>query len=196
MAPASSRHGGDAVIDEVRSTLASLRAGAGRRRQRRRLEAGGDDIRIHPSVEIRSPSRLTLGSEVVVDCGVVLHCGGMPWSGYAGGISIGSKSYIGPNSVLFGAGCIEIGESVLVAPGVVITSQEHQQGHRADMRDQPVELDRIVIERNVWIGANATILPGVRLGHGSIVGAGAVVTQNVPAMTVVLGVPARVARER
>jgi galactoside O-acetyltransferase len=53
-----------------------------------------------------------------------------------------------------------------------------------------------VIERNVWIGANATILPGVRVGHGSVVGAGAVVARDVPPLSVVLGVPARVARER
>jgi acetyltransferase-like isoleucine patch superfamily enzyme len=54
----------------------------------------------------------------------------------------------------------------------------------------------VVIERDVWIGANATILPGVRLGAGSVVGAGAVVTRGVPPRTVVLGVPAEVARER
>jgi acetyltransferase-like isoleucine patch superfamily enzyme len=48
----------------------------------------------------------------------------------------------------------------------------------------------------VWIGAHATILPGVRLGRGCVVGAGAVVTKDVPPMTVVVGVPAQVARER
>ena len=53
-----------------------------------------------------------------------------------------------------------------------------------------------MLERDVWIGANATILPGVRLGSGCIVGAGAVVTQDVPSRAIALGVPARVTRER
>ena len=65
-----------------------------------------------------------------------------------------------------------------------------------DIREQPLQFARVVIERNVWIGANATVLPGVRLGEGAIVGAGAVVTSDVPPGTLVLGVPARVIRER
>lgn len=184
------------MIADIRDAVASTRGAVERLRIRRHLSASASGIQIHRTVEVRSPDRLTLGSEVVIDSGVVLHCGGMAWSGYAGGIAIASKSYIGPNSVLFGAGFIEISDSVLISPGVVITSQQHDHGRGADMRDQPIALDTIVIERDVWIGANATILPGVRLGHGSIVGAGAVVTHDIPAMTVALGVPARVAHER
>ena len=52
-----------------------------------------------------------------------------------------------------------------------------------------------VIEDNVWIGINSTILPGVRIGYGAIVGAGSVVTKDVPAMTIVAGNPARIIKE-
>jgi acetyltransferase-like isoleucine patch superfamily enzyme len=148
-------------------------------------------------VEVRSPERLALAREVLVDSGVLLHCGGMEWSGGSGGISIGARSYIGPNSVLFGAGGIEIGEEVSISPGVVITSHQHTFESREEpIRSQPLQFERVKIERNVWIGANATVLPGVTLSEGCIVGAGATVTRDVPSGAVVLGTPARVARER
>ena len=128
---------------------------------------------------------------------MLLHCGGQEWSGGEGRISIGPNTYIGPTSVLFGAGGIEIGEGALISPAVVITSQQHSFEDRdTDIRDQPLRFAPVTIERDVWIGANATILPGVRLGHGCVVGAGAVVAKDVPPMTVVVGVPAQVARER
>lgn len=148
-------------------------------------------------MEIRSPHRLVIGSGSFIDAGVLLHCGGMEWSPSDGGVWIGSDCYIGPNSVLFGAAGIEIDDSVLISPGVVITSHQHTFA-RADtaIRRQPLRFGRVAIERDVWIGANATILPGVRLSEGSIVGAGAVVTGDVPAGKIVVGVPARVVRER
>jgi acetyltransferase-like isoleucine patch superfamily enzyme len=134
---------------------------------------------------------------VFVDCGVVLHCGGQAWSDGKGRIAIGANTYIGPQSVLFGAGGIEIHDAVLISPGVVITSQQHGiDMPGTDIRDQPLRFGPITIERDVWIGANATILPGVRLGEGCVIGAGAVVTGDVPARSVALGVPARVTRER
>ncbi len=185
------------MIDRLRALVASVRHLAGRERMICQLQARGDRIRLERTVDVRSPDRLLLGSEVFVDRGVVLHCGGMEWSSPGGGIAIGARTYIGPNCVLFGAGGIEIGDGVLISPGVVITSHQHTfEAVDAEMRAQPIEFGRVVIERNVWIGANATILPGMRLGEGSIVGAGAVVTRDVPVRATVLGVPARVVRER
>jgi acetyltransferase-like isoleucine patch superfamily enzyme len=174
-----------------------LRALVADRRSRSELLSRSPGSRIARGVEIRSIERLTLGSAVVIDSGVMLHCGGMEWSPPDGGISIGARSYIGPNSVLFGAGGIELGEAVQVSPGVVITSHQHTfKRSVVDIRDQPIEFAKVVVERDVWIGANATILPGVRIGAGTIVGAGAVVTGDLPPQAVALGVPARVRRER
>jgi acetyltransferase-like isoleucine patch superfamily enzyme len=179
------------------SLAAAIKDLAGRDRLRRRLEASGPGVRLHPSVDVRAPDRLTLARGVFVDYGVVLHCGGQEWSAGEGRIEIGANTYIGPQSVLFGAGGIEIGDAVLISPGVVITSQQHSfESREADIRDQPLRFAPITIERDVWIGANATILPGVHLGRGSVIGAGAVVADDVPPMTVALGIPARVARER
>jgi acetyltransferase-like isoleucine patch superfamily enzyme len=185
------------MAGRLASALAMARDMAGRDRLRRGLEAGAPGVRLHPSVDVRAPDRLELSAGVFVDAGVVLHCGGQEWSGGEGRIAIGANTYVGPNSVLFGAGGIEIGDAVLISPGVVITSQQHSfESPDSDIRDQPLRFGPIVIERDVWVGSNATILPGVRLGQGCVVGAGAVVAKDVPPMTLVVGVPARVARER
>jgi acetyltransferase-like isoleucine patch superfamily enzyme len=181
----------------ISSLVAETRAYAGRRRTREQLLASATGIRIDPTVHIRSPDRLTIGARSFIDAGVVLHCCGMDWSPDDGGITVGADSYIGPNSVLFGAAGIEIGDSVLISPGVVITSHQHTfERADAQIRDQPLQFTRVVIERDVWIGANATILPGVRLAEGCVVGAGAVVRHDVAARTVVVGVPARSIRDR
>lgn len=177
--------------------LTLLRSELGEHRARRQMLARNPGAIIHRSVLVRSPDRLTIGSASSVEANTVLHCGGMDWSPESGHIAIGKHSYIGPNCVLFGAAGIDIADSVLVGPGVVITSHQHTFADRVrEIREQPIDFAPVVIERNTWLGANATILPGVRIGAGSIVGAGAVVTRDVAANTVVHGVPARVQRER
>ncbi|MEK6303072.1 MAG: acyltransferase [Acidobacteriota bacterium] len=166
------------------------------RRLRTILLKQNSGLSLGKRVEIRSPDRLRLGKDVMIDSGVLLHCGGMEWSGGEGGILIGDATYVGPNSVLFGAGGIEIGGSVLISPGVVITSHQHTFAQRdLPIRLQPSEFAPVLIEDNVWIGSNATILPGVRIEKGSVIGAGAVVTHNVPAGSLYVGVPARFLRE-
>jgi acetyltransferase-like isoleucine patch superfamily enzyme len=120
----------------------------------------------------------------------------MEWSGGRGGITIGDDTYVGPKAVLFGAGGIDLGGQVLISPGVVITSHQHSFT-RVDQAigEQPVEFAAVVIEDNVWIGSNATILPGVNIGTGTVVGAGAVVTRSLPRRVLSAGVPARVVRD-
>jgi acetyltransferase-like isoleucine patch superfamily enzyme len=185
------------VIGRAQNLLRAGREAAGRAGVNRALESRGTGIRIDRSVEVRSPDRLTLGAHVFIDRAVLLHCGGMDWSVPDAGISLGAHTYVGPNCVLFGGGGIEVGDCVLIAPGVVITSHQHTFDRvDRDIREQPLHFGRIVIERDVWIGANATVLPGVRIGTGTVVGAGAVVSRDLPAGTVALGIPARPVRER
>ena len=169
---------------------------AGERRLRNRLIHENEGLHLGKGVEVRSPERLRLGKGVMIDSYVLLHCGGMDWSGGKGEILIGDHSYIGPGSVLFGAGGISIGVGVLISPGVVITSHQHTfSSHDVPIREQSSEFAPVVIEDNVWLGSNVTVLPGVTIKGGSVIGAGAVVTKNIPARSLCLGVPARVVRE-
>jgi Acetyltransferase (isoleucine patch superfamily) len=80
---------------------------------------------------------------------------------------------------------------------VIITTQGHffQKTDRF-MKDQPTLVAKIVIEDDVWIGANATILPGVKVGRGSVIGAGSVVNKDIPEYSLAVGVPAKVIRNR
>jgi galactoside O-acetyltransferase len=88
---------------------------------------------------------------------------------------------------------IRIGDGVMIAPGVTLTTTGHpvHPDRRADFGrfSEP-----IVIEDKVWIGSNVVVLPGVRVGYGSVIGAGSVVSRDVPPMVVALGAPCRVLR--
>lgn len=90
-------------------------------------------------------------------------------------------------------------ENVSIAPGVVFVPYSMPNNSKK-MQAMPyiaeklVKREKIVVESDVWIGAHVTILPGVRIGECSIIGSGAVVTQDVPAYSIVAGVPAKVIR--
>lgn len=102
-------------------------------------------------------------------------------------LSVGSDVDIGEFVVLRASGGLVIGSRVLVAASAVVTTRGHRLAHP---RWMTVEDGPVVIEDDVWVGAGATVLPGVTLGKGSVVAAGAVVTKSVPSFTVVGGVPA------
>lgn len=104
-------------------------------------------------------------------------------------LSLGTEVDIGEFVVLRASGGLRIGDRVLVAAHAVITTRGHPDDapRWGKVVDAPV-----VIEDDVWVGAASVILPGVVVGRGAIVAAGAVVTSAVEPYTVVAGVPARV----
>jgi maltose O-acetyltransferase len=109
-------------------------------------------------------------------------------------ITIGNGTIIGERATLDGRkqlpnsnGGLEIGNQVDIASEVMIWTSEH---NLADPFMAPIE-EKVVIEDYVFIGPRAIILPGVTIGRGAVVAAGAVVSKNVPANTVVGGVPAK-----
>lgn len=108
---------------------------------------------------------------------------------YGKPVVIGERCFIQQCCTFFGRGGIEIGNDVFIGPKVNLITINHDP----DPDNRSATYGRkIVIEDKVWIGINSTILPGVRIGYGAIVGAGSVVTKDVEPMTVVAGNPARV----
>jgi len=112
-------------------------------------------------------------------------------------ISIGDYSGIGENSILGQDEEIRIGNNVLIGPHLMIFTQNHNFGDRNKLiREQGATRKPVIIEDDVWIGARVILLPGVTLGRGSVVAAGAVVTKSVPPFSVIGGVPARIIGNR
>jgi maltose O-acetyltransferase len=112
---------------------------------------------------------------------------------YGFNISLGDEAFINAGCTILDTAPVAIGARTLLGPGVQIYCAEHHKD--AEERAAGLEIARpVAIGSDVWIGGAAIILAGVRIGDGAIVGAGAVVTRDVPAGTTVVGNPARPVR--
>lgn len=102
-------------------------------------------------------------------------------------VTLGRHVFINHSLTVMARGRVEIGDEVMIGPGVSLLTANH------DLKDHQVLLcGKITIEKNAWIGAKAIILPGVTVGENAVIAAGAVVTKDVAANTVVGGNPARI----
>ncbi|QJW90763.1 sugar O-acetyltransferase [Spirosoma taeanense] len=106
-------------------------------------------------------------------------------------LKIGRNVFINHACSLLDIGGITIEDDVQIGPRVNLTSENHplDPGDRQTLIPRP-----IVVKRNAWIGAGATVLPGVTIGENAVVAAGAIVSRDVPANTVVAGIPAKVVK--
>lgn len=166
--------GYDALINDIFSTMETAQklAGVSIRDQKRVHELMGD-ILGKPL-----PESTTLLPPLYID--------------YGKPVTIGEDCFIQQCCTFFGRGGITIGNGVFIGPKVNLITINHDVN--PDNRSATYGR-RIVIEDKVWIGINSTILPGVRIGHGAIIGAQSVVTHDVPPMTIVAGNPARIIKK-
>ena len=114
-----------------------------------------------------------------------------------GKLIIGEHSYIGSYSVIGVNEQISIGKNVMIADGATIRDTDHQIA-RTDipMQYQGMTSQPVVIEDDVWLGHGVSILRGVKIGKGSVIAAGAVVTQNIPPGVIAGGIPAKILKYR
>lgn len=111
---------------------------------------------------------------------------------YGKNTKIGKNVFINFDCVFLDLGGITIEDNVLIAPKVSILSE----GHPTDPKNrQSLVPGHIHIKKNVWIGANTTILPGVTVGENAVIASGAVVSKDVPANTIVGGIPAKIIKK-
>lgn len=111
---------------------------------------------------------------------------------YGKPVTIGKRCFIQQCCTFFGRGGIEIGDDVFIGPkcNLITINHDVNPDNRSATYGKPIK-----IEEKVWLGINVTVLPGVTLGYGCIVGANSVVTKDVPPMTIVAGNPARIIKK-
>ncbi|AWG32045.1 DapH/DapD/GlmU-related protein [Burkholderia cenocepacia] len=108
------------------------------------------------------------------------------------GMKLGRNVFVNQNCTFYDLGGLEIGDDVMIGPNVGLITSGHPV--EPSRRRDGVIAKPIVIERNVWIGAGATIIGGVTIGENAVVAAAAVVTRDVPPNTLVGGNPAKIIR--
>lgn len=155
-----------------------------------RFRTVGANLVIGRSVKLHNAGQIELGDHVAIYDGVYLNA--------ESEIVIGSGSHIDVYTSIYGHGGVEIGNNCAIAAGVRIYSQSnsHGLGTHVNIVDQPRVYKKVIIGSDVWIGANAIILPGVVIESHSVIGAGAVVTSNIPSSSIAVGIPARVISSR
>jgi len=155
------------------------------------FESIGKNVVFETGVLVFHPKNISLGNNIYVGHYTIL-------KGYhKNTLIIGNNVWIGQGCFFHSAGGIKIGNDVGIGPGVKIVTS----AHKLDEIDKPIlnstiAFAPVVIEDNCDIGIGAILLAGVRIGRGAQVGAGAVVTANVPDYAIVAGVPAKIIRKR
>ena len=144
---------------------------------------------IHHSVRMDTPPyrKFWLGDYSVVESFACIN-------NAVGDVIIGDHTRIGLHNTIIGP--ITIGSHVNLAQGITITALNHNFDDSEKRIDQQgISTKEVVLEDDIWVGANAVILPGVTIGKHAVVAAGAIVTKDVPPHSLVAGVPAKVIRQ-
>ena len=168
---------------------------------------------IHPSAVVEHFGAVSIPASTIIEPLAVLYVG------EKGRLELGEMNIIYPGATIridqgwmttgeevsFGPGChiyepragLRIGDQCMIGGGVLICGVNHGHALKSvPMREQVAEAATIILGNDVWLGMGAIVLPGVTIGDGAIVAAGAVVTGDVPAGAVVSGIPARIRRTR
>ena len=144
---------------------------------------------IHHSVRMDTPPyrKFWLGDYSVVESFACIN-------NAVGDVIIGNHTRIGLHNTIIGP--VTIGSHVNLAQGITITALNHNFDDSEKRIDQQgISTKEVVLEDDIWVGANAVILPGVTIGKHAVVAAGAIVTKDVPPHSLVAGVPAKVIRQ-
>ena len=155
------------------------------------LASRGEHVIFEAGVCIWHPENVHLGENVYLGHGALLK------GYYKGTLRIGDDTWIGQGVFIHSAGDVTIGHRVGMGPYVkILTSAHGEAGREVPILAAPLSFSPVIIEDDSDIGVGAIILPGVTIGRGAQIGAGAVVTRDVPPYAIAAGNPARVLRFR
>lgn len=150
----------------------------------------GDEVYLFRNVKINACDdncRIVLGDRVALERGVDIGCAGDNCT-----IEVGDNTFIGPYTCIGGPGNVKIGKHCLIAAHTGIVANNHVFSDPVQtIRNQGLTKKGIEIGDDCWLGYGVKILDGVTIGRGSVIGAGAVVTKDLPPYSIAVGVPAR-----
>lgn len=150
----------------------------------------GCDIRPGFHLVLAPGARLVIGTRCILDRDMIIEC--------RGNLEIGARTIFGHHCTLGVVDSLVIGPDCLIAEMVAIRDHDHRFDGPLDVpiREQGTASAPVRIGRNVWLAGKVTVLKGVTIGDNAVIGASAVVTKDIPANAVAVGIPARVIRSR
>ena len=149
----------------------------------------GCDIRTGLRLKLAPQGRFRVGENCVIERDATIECIGI--------LDVGARSIFGHHCTLAAKESVVIGEDCLIAEMVSIRDHDHRfEDFEIPIREQGASCAPIRIGSNVWLAARVVVMKGVTIGDGAIVGAGAVVTRDIPSGAIAVGVPARVIKMR
>ena len=181
------------------------------------LGRSGRGVIFGTNIVLRHPKKISIGDNVIIDDNVMIDAKGLDNKGIilenevfvgrnsilsckGGNIVLRARVNIGFNCEVYSSSTVEIGADTLLAAYTYIVGGG---SYKLDRKDIPISKQPdfvgkggIFIEEGGWIGAHCVILDGVRIGNGSVIAAGSVVNKEVPSMSIVAGVPAKIIKER
>lgn len=156
-----------------------------------KLSKCGKNVIIEDGVRIFYPENIEIGDNVYIGHDTILK------GYYNSKLIIGSNTWIGQQCFIHGAGGVTIGENVGIGPCVKIHAARHKEiGTDTPILFSGLEFLEIKIEDDCNIGIGAVILPGVKIGKGSKIGANAVVNKSIAEYSIAVGVPAKIIKTR
>ena len=140
----------------------------------------------------RNYTAIAIGANCALDRGVTLLCSGA--ASERPKIRILANTYINRNTIIDAFSAIQIGRDCAIGPNCYLTDHDHGLESDLPPLQQPMIARKTMIGDRVWLGANVTVLKGVQIGSDAVVGAGSVVTKDIPSNAIAVGVPARILR--
>ena len=157
---------------------------------------GNNVILAYPFI-LGEPESISIGEGTTILANARLQVYNYLLGGRNAGIEIGSNCYITHRFCVLAGAKVSIGDNVLIASDVTITSENHSFNpeEKIPYMDQKLNCAPVVVGEGTWIGQGVIILPGVTIGERCVIGAGAVVTKDIPSHTVSVGNPAKVIKK-
>lgn len=148
----------------------------------------GKNVKFEDYAEIHGLcERLVFGDNVTISRGVMIRPSSYYGNDYGKGLVMGDNSSIGPHGYVGCSGKITIGKNVMFGPKCSLFAENHVfSDTESSIKSQGVQQKGITVEDDCWIGSNVIILDGVTIGRGSVIGAGTLVTKDIPAKSIVV----------